>query len=72
MSLNLDAPIFIDDMASRTGTTRAVFHSKFKQVTTVTPIQFVKSMCVNNAAMKISGGMTINEAAQDLGYVSGL
>jgi AraC-like DNA-binding protein len=34
------------------------------------PIQFVKSMRLNNAAMKIAGGMTVNEAAIDVGYVS--
>lgn len=35
-----------------------------------TVIQFVKSMRLNNAAMKIAGGMTVNEAAMDVGYVS--
>ncbi len=67
---NLDAPISIDDMASRAGMSRAVFHRKFKQVTTMAPIQFVKSMRLNNAAMKIAGGMPVNEAAIDVGYVS--
>lgn len=36
----------------------------------MSPIQFVKSMRLNNAAMKKSGGMTVNEAALDAGYVS--
>ncbi|CTQ53582.1 Regulatory protein SoxS [Roseibium album] len=67
---NLDAPISIDDMASRAGMSRAVFHRKFKQVTTMAPIQFVKSMRLNNAAMKIAGGMAVNEAAMDVGYMS--
>ncbi len=70
VSSHLDAPISIDDMASRAGMSRAVFHRKFKQVTTMAPIQFVKSMRLNNAAMKIAGGMTVNEAAIDVGYVS--
>ncbi|WP_372570989.1 AraC family transcriptional regulator [Ruegeria jejuensis] len=70
MSSNLDAPISIDDMATRAGMSRAVFHRKFKQVTTMAPIQFVKSMRLNNAAMKIAAGMTINEAAMEVGYVS--
>ena len=70
VSSNLDARISIDDMASRAGMSRAVFHRKFKQVTTMAPIQFVKSMRLNNAAMKIAGGMTVNEAAIDVGYVS--
>ncbi len=70
VSSHLDAPISIDDMASRAGMSRAVFHRKFKQVTTMAPIQFVKSMRLNNAAMKIAGGMTVNKAAMDVGYVS--
>lgn len=70
VSSRLDAPISIDDMATRAGMSRAVFHRKFKQVTTMAPIQFVKSMRLNNAAMKIVGGMTVNEAAMDVGYVS--
>lgn len=70
VSSNLDAPISIDDMAARAGMSRAVFHRKFKQATTLSPIQFVKSMRLNNAAMKIAGGMTVTEAAADVGYVS--
>lgn len=70
VSAKLDAPISIDDMATRAGMSRAVFHRKFKQATTMAPIQFIKSMRLNNAAMKIAGGMTVNEAALDVGYVS--
>lgn len=70
VSSHLDTPISINDMAARAGMSRAVFHRKFKQVTTMAPIQFVKSMRLNNAAMKIAAGMTVNEAAIDVGYVS--
>ena len=70
VSSNLDSPVSIDDMATRAGMSRAVFHRKFKQGTTMSPIQFVKSMRLNNAAMKIAGGTTVNEAAMDVGYVS--
>ena len=70
VSSHLDAPFSIDDMAARAGMSRAVFHRKFKQATTMAPIQFVKSMRLNNAAMKIAEGMTVNEAAIDVGYVS--
>lgn len=70
VSSQMSAPISIDEMATRAGMSRAVFHRKFKQVTTMPPIQFVKSMRLNNAAMKIAGGMKVNEAAMDVGYVS--
>lgn len=70
VSSKLNAPISIDDMATRAGMSRAVFHRKFKQATTMSPVQFVKSMRLNNAAMKIAEGMTVNEAAMDVGYES--
>lgn len=70
VSTHLNEPISIDEMAARAGMSRAVFHRKFKNATTMSPIQFVKSMRLNNAAMKIAGGMTVNEAALDVGYVS--
>ncbi|MEM6868812.1 MAG: AraC family transcriptional regulator, partial [Cyanobacteria bacterium P01_C01_bin.121] len=70
LSSHLNQPITIDEMATRAGMSRAVFHRKFKQATTMSPIQFVKSMRLNNAAMKIAGGMTVNEAAMEVGYVS--
>lgn len=70
LSSRLNEPVTIDDMAAQVGMSRAVLHRKFKQATTMSPIQFVKSMRLNNAAMKIAGGMTVNEAAMDVGYVS--
>lgn len=70
VSSNLHEPISIDDMAGRAGMSRAVFHRKFKEVTTMAPMQFVKSMRLNNAAMKIAGGVAVTEAAMDVGYVS--
>jgi len=70
VSSKLNEPISIDDMATRAGLSRAVFHRKFKQATTMSPIQFVKSMRLGNAAMKIAEGMTVSEAAMDVGYIS--
>lgn len=70
VSSNLDAQISIDDMAGRAGMSRAAFHRKFKQATTMAPIQFVKSMRLNTAAMKIASGTRVTEAALDVGYVS--
>ncbi len=70
VSARLDAPVSIDDMAGRAGMSRAAFHRKFKEATTMSPIQFVKSMRLNNAAMRIASGMTVSAAAMDVGYVS--
>lgn len=70
LSSHLSKSITIEDMASQAGMSRAVFHRKFKQATTMSPIQFIKSMRLNNAAMKMAGGMNVNEAAMEVGYVS--
>ncbi|WP_166018800.1 AraC family transcriptional regulator [Cobetia sp. MB87] len=70
LSSRLDEPVSIDDMAGRVGMSRAVFHRKFKQATTMSPIQFVKSMRLNTAAMQIATGKTVSEAAMAVGYVS--
>lgn len=70
MSSRLHEIVTIDDVASQVGMSRAVFHRKFKQATTMSPIQFVKSMRLNSAAMKIVEGKNVNEAAMSVGYVS--
>ncbi len=70
LSSHIEKPITIEDLAAQMGMSRAVLHRKFKQATTLSPIQFIKSMRLNNAAMRIAGGMTVNEAAMEVGYVS--
>lgn len=70
VSSHLDKAVTIEDMAAQVGMSRAVFHRRFKQATTMSPIQFVKAMRLNNAAMGIAGGLTVNEAAMEVGYVS--
>lgn len=70
LSSHLNEAVTIENMAAQVGMSRAVLHRKFKQATTMSPIQFVKSMRLNNAAMKIAGGMNVSEAAMDVGYVS--
>ncbi|MCQ8878476.1 AraC family transcriptional regulator [Pseudoalteromonas shioyasakiensis] len=70
LSAHLSEAITIEDMAEYSGMSRAVFHRKFKQATNMSPIQFVKAMRLNNAAMKIAQGTHVNVAAMDVGYVS--
>lgn len=70
LSSRLTAPVTIDEVASQVGMSRAVFHRKFKQATRLSPLQFVKAMRLNRAAMKIAAGRTVYEAAQEVGYQS--
>lgn len=62
--------ITIADVASKVGMSKAVFHRKFKQATNMSPIQFVKSMRLNNAAKQIAAGTNVGLAALEVGYVS--
>jgi AraC-like DNA-binding protein len=70
LSSNLHESVSIDGMATQVGMSRAVFHRKFKQATSMSPIQSVKAMRLNRAAMKIAGGMNVNLAAAEVGYAS--
>ncbi len=70
LASRLDETITIDDMAAKIGVSRAVLHRKFKDATSMSPIQFVKSMRLNTAAMKIAAGMNVSSAAMSVGYVS--
>ena len=70
MSSNLDKSLVINDIASRVGMSKTVFHRKFKEATSMSPIQFSKLIRLNNAAMKIAGGASVNRAAEEVGYVS--
>ncbi|PJF38584.1 MAG: AraC family transcriptional regulator, partial [Phototrophicales bacterium] len=70
LSSRISEPVTIDDMANFANMSRATFHRKFKQATNMSPIQFVKSMRLNYAAMKISQGVNVNIAAMEVGYTS--
>lgn len=70
LSSRLNEVVTIEEMAAQVGMSRAVLHRKFKEATSMSPIQFVKSMRLNTAAMKIAGGMNVSAAAMEVGYVS--
>ncbi|MEM7749105.1 MAG: AraC family transcriptional regulator, partial [Pseudomonadota bacterium] len=70
LSAHLNEQVTIEDMASQAGMSRAVFHRRFKQATTMSPVQFMKSVRLNNAAMKIASGVPVSQAAWDVGYMS--
>lgn len=70
LSSHLHEPINIEAMVEQAGMSKTVFHRKFKRATMMSPIQFVKSMRLNSAAMKIAEGLSVNDAALAVGYVS--
>ncbi|MEC8373219.1 MAG: AraC family transcriptional regulator, partial [Pseudomonadota bacterium] len=70
LASHVNENVTIGDMASKIGMSKAVFHRKFKQATTMSPIKFVKSMRLNNAAKRIAEGTNVSVAAMDVGYIS--
>ncbi|MCA9553057.1 MAG: AraC family transcriptional regulator [Myxococcales bacterium] len=67
---NLSEPLTVDDLARRAGMSRAVFHRRFKAVTSLSPLQFIKALRLNHAAMQIAGGEAVSQAADAVGYAS--
>lgn len=67
---HLADPISVEELARVAGMSKAVFHRRFKAVTTMSPLQFIKSIRLNNAAAMIAGGMNVSEAAVQVGYQS--
>jgi len=70
LAAHLNEAITVDDLADLAGMSRAVFHRRFKEATGMSPIQFVKTMRLSSAAMKIAAGKTVNAAAWEVGYAS--
>ncbi|WP_166823931.1 AraC family transcriptional regulator [Thalassoroseus pseudoceratinae] len=67
---HLHEAISVDDLARRAGMSRAVFDRRFKAATTYAPLQFIKAMRLNNAALLLRQGATVSEAAYAVGYAS--
>lgn len=66
----LHEPISIDDLARQAGMSRAVFDRRFRAATTYAPLQFIKALRLNDAALRIAQGSDITNAAISVGYAS--
>lgn len=67
---HIGEPLRIDELSRIAGMSRAVFHRRFKAATTLSPLQFIKAVRLNHAAVKLAGGVTVAEAAEQVGYNS--
>jgi AraC-like DNA-binding protein len=67
---NIAEPIRIDELSRIAGMSRAVFHRRFKAATTLSPLQFIKAVRLNHAAVMLAGGANVAEAAEGVGYNS--
>lgn len=68
MRENLAEPLAVDDLARQAGMSRAVFHRRFKEATARSPLQFIKALRLNDAAMLLAQGRSVGAAAQQVGY----
>lgn len=62
--------VSVEELARRCGMSRAAFHKKFKETTSYSPIQFIKALRLNEAAMMLSLGHSAGQAASQVGYAS--
>ncbi|MBP0019318.1 MAG: AraC family transcriptional regulator [Cyanobacteria bacterium SBLK] len=67
---HLYEPLSIDDLAKQAEMSRAVFHRRFKEITTYSPMQFIKLHRLNDASRLIARGTAVGEAAYRVGYSS--
>lgn len=67
---HLDEPLAVDDLAQRAGMSRAAFDRHFKATTSMSPLQYLKALRLNDAALLIVNGTDITRAAAAVGYTS--
>ncbi|MFD2205833.1 AraC family transcriptional regulator [Kiloniella antarctica] len=67
---HFDRPIEIDTLVAVAGMSASSLHSKFKQATTMTPIQFIKNFRLHKARRLILSGTSAGDASFAVGYNS--
>lgn len=67
---NYHRPLDIDSIARVAGMSASSLHQYFKQATSMSPMQFVKSLRLHQARMLLLSGNTANTASYQVGYNS--
>lgn len=67
---NIAEPLSVEDLAAKAGMSRTVFHRQFKAATTYSPLQFIKALRLSDAAMLMTQGANVSQAADRVGYTS--
>ena len=60
----------IDELARQAAMSKAVFHRRFKTATSLSPLQYVKALRINEGARLIAQGTNVSSAAYQVGYSS--
>lgn len=67
---NFERSLDIDEIARHAGMSSSTLHAYFKQVTSMSPMQFVKSLRLHRARMLLLSGEPASEASYRVGYSS--
>jgi len=68
---HFDEPTDVDSLARMAGMSPSTLHRSFKEVTALTPIQYLKSLRLHRArVLMLSDGLNAGEAAYRVGYQS--
>lgn len=63
-------PVDVESMAKHAGMSASALHQHFKQVTSLTPMQYVKKLRLHHARAAMLSGKGASEAAIEVGYAS--
>jgi len=67
---NYDQKLDIDALANVAHMSPSTLHEQFKQMTTLSPMQYIKNLRLHRAHTKILSGQAINQACYEVGYLS--
>lgn len=68
---NFDKPLRVDDLAEQAGLSNSAFHSHFRNMTAMSPLQFQKKIRLNEARrLMLTERMDASTAAFEVGYES--
>lgn len=67
---NFHTPMDVDSIAKYAGMSSSTLHDHFKQVTSMSPMQFVKSLRLHKAHSLLLSGNSASEASYQVGYNS--
>lgn len=68
---NFTSPLHVDDLAGRLNMATSTFHKHFKEITTVSPLQYQKRLRLGEAQrLMLTGNYDVTQAALAVGYES--
>ena len=68
---NYKEPLLVEELASRSHMAASTFHKYFKEITTLSPLQYQKRLRLDEAQrLLLSDGYNVTAAAMDVGYES--